>query len=62
MIVIALAGDFNQNIEHDEIQHFVRLNGLFDEVNGYDNEIRDRTYKNGRNRCSFSARSGAESY
>ena len=49
---VIIGGDFNQNIDHPQIQRFMRENGLSDlhqEVTDSETYERDRTYKNGSN-------------
>ena len=49
---IIITGDINQDIKHDQIQKFMRENGLYEihqELIDHDHNDRDKTYKNGRN-------------
>ena len=54
---ITIMGDMNQDITSDQIQQFIRENGLYElhqEMNDTDEIERDRTYKKGAepNRCN----------
>ena len=47
---IVITGDMNQDISNDQMQQFIRENGLYEihqEMNEQEEEERDRTYKNG---------------
>jgi len=49
---ILVAGDFNQDIDHQRIQQFMTENGLYEvyqEVNDFEDCSRDKTYKKGSN-------------
>ena len=49
---IIIAGDINQDINHHQIQKFMRENGLYEihqEITNNESSNRDNTYKNGRN-------------
>ena len=49
---IIIAGDINQDINHHQIQKFMRENRLYEiyqEITNNESSDRDNTYKNGRN-------------